>query len=84
MKAYELTMQDLNRLEFMNNATTFNDYLVFLRESIHNLAEYWQKTGHMNPHIKDISAGLHHKDPFVIYKASIAASLLLEDRLIYH
>ena len=68
----------------MNKETSFNDYLLFLRESIQNLAEYWQKIGHDNPHIKDINAGLNHSDPFIIYKASIAATLLLEDRSIYH
>lgn len=67
-----------------SNIGSFNEYLTFLRESIENLAEYWQKTGHVNPHIQDIFAGLNHKDPFVIYKASIAATLLLEDRSIYH
>lgn len=68
----------------MNNNASFNDYLHFLRESIAYLAEYWQKIGHENPHIDDISEGLNHNDPFVIYKASIAATLLLENRLIYH
>jgi len=62
----------------------FADYLTFLRESMHNLEEYWQKIGHSNPHIKDIRAGLQHTDPFVLYKASIAATLLLEERSIYH
>lgn len=70
----------------MNNSTTasFNEYLTFLRDSIKNLSEYWQKIGHSNPYIKDISLGLNHKDPFIIYKASIAATLLLEDQSIYH
>lgn len=69
----------------MNTKTrSFNDYLFFLRESVQNLAEYWQKIGHDNPHIKDICAGLNHSDPFIIYKASLAATLLLEDRSIYH
>jgi hypothetical protein len=68
----------------MNHTQSFHDYLVFLRESIQNLAEYWQIIGHDNPHIKDICAGLNHKDPFIIYKASIAATVLLEDRSIYH
>lgn len=63
---------------------SFHDYLLFLRESIECLAEYWQTIGRHHPHIKDIFAGLHHKDPFIIYRASIAATLLLEDRSIYH
>ncbi len=69
----------------MNNSTTsFNEYLTFLRDSIKNLSEYWQKIGHSNPYIKDICVGLNHQDPFIIYKASIAATLLLEDQSIYH
>ncbi len=68
----------------MNKEKSFNEYLIFLRESIDNLAKYWQIIGHDNPYIKDINAGLNHVDPFIIYKASIAASMLLEDRSIYH
>jgi len=49
-----------------------------------NLAHYWRVIGRDNPHIKDICMGLNHKDPFIIYRASIAATLLLEDRSIYH
>lgn len=55
-----------------------------LRESIQNLFEYWQLIGRKNPHIEDIRAGLHHKDPFIIYKATMAATALLEDKSIYH
>lgn len=68
----------------MNTVASFDEYLHFLRESIACLAEYWQIIGRYDPHIRDISVGLNHRDPFVIYKASIAATLLLEDRLIYH
>ena len=63
---------------------TFNDYLAFLRDSLQNLAEYWQKIGHDDPYIEDIRLGLCHRDPFILYKASIAAALLLEDPSIYH
>jgi len=68
----------------MNSTLSFGEYLVFLKDSIRNLSEYWQKIGHNHPHIKDINVGLHHADPFILYRASIAASLLLEDQLIYH
>jgi len=68
----------------MKNLGTFNEYLSFLRESMHGLASYWQAIGHRNPHIKDICVGLNHKDPFITYKASIAATLLLSDQSIYH
>jgi hypothetical protein len=68
----------------MRNEISFQEYLDYLRDSIQFLAVYWQKIGHKNPYIKDIHMGLRHSDPFIIHKASIAASLLLNDRRIYH
>ncbi len=62
----------------------FNDYLFFLRETMDNLSDYWHKVGHFNPHIKGIKKALHHSDPFVIYKASIAATLMLSEKSLYH
>lgn len=67
-----------------NTQQSFGDYLVFLRESIKNLSDYWQLIGRKNRHIEDIRAGLNHKDPFIIYKATMAATALLEDKSIYH
>lgn len=63
---------------------SFNEYLFFLRETIDNLSDYWRKVGHFNPHIKDIKKALHHADPFVMYKASIAATVMLSEKSIYH
>lgn len=70
--------------KIINKQQGFNEYLFFLRESMDNLSDYWHKVGHFNPHIKDIRKALRHTDPFVIYKASIAATILLSDRSIYH
>lgn len=63
---------------------SFNDYLDFLKDSVTSLATYWDVIGHQHPYIEDIQKGLSHDDPFVLYKASIAATLLLEDQKIYH
>ena len=63
---------------------SFNEYLYFLRESMDNLSDYWHKVGHFNPHIKGIRKALHHNDPFIIYKASIAATIMLAEKSIYH
>ena len=63
---------------------SFNDYLYFLRESMDNLSDYWHKVGHFNPYIKDIRKALHHVDPFVMYRASIAATAMLSEKSIYH
>ena len=82
-KGYTLS-PPIDNILGMNKETNFNDYLTYLRESVGELALYWQKIGKDNPHIKDITAGLNHQDPFIIYKASIAATMLLGDRSIYH
>ncbi|MEI8296369.1 MAG: hypothetical protein WCG04_07640 [Alphaproteobacteria bacterium] len=66
------------------NEQTFNDYLAFLRESLGLLSSYWQIIGHEDPHIHQICRGLEHPDPFVMYHASIAATVLLNDKSIYH
>jgi hypothetical protein len=63
---------------------TFNDYLVFLRENMGMLSAYWQAIGNPDPYIAHISKALEHPDPFVIYHASIAATALLNDKVIYH
>tara|TARA_R110002110_G_scaffold257491_1_gene473499 strand:- start:32138 stop:32392 length:255 start_codon:yes stop_codon:yes gene_type:complete len=63
---------------------SFNDYMEFLRSSLKMLSKYWEVTGRYHPYIKDIQTGLEHADPFIMHKASIAASMLLEDRKIYH
>lgn len=70
--------------QILRHSKSFNDYIVFLKDAISILSEYWDKIGRRHPYIKDIQDGLNHSDPFIIYKACIAASLLLEDRRIYH
>ena len=67
-----------------NEDKTFNDYILYLRESLENLSEYWDKIGHRDPYIQDIRKALKHADPFVLYNASIAATLILQDSSIYH
>lgn len=70
--------------QILSQSRSFNEHIVFLKDSISILSEYWNKIGKNHPYIKDIQEGLNHSDPFIIYKACIAASLLLEDRRIYH
>lgn len=68
----------------MRAEQSFNEYIIFLRETLSFLSQYWEKIGRKHPYIEDIQDGLNHSDPFILYKASIAASLLLEDKRIYH
>lgn len=68
----------------MNENPSFNEYLSQLRESLDCLAIYWEHIGYECPHIDHIASGLKNADPFVLYNASIAATLLLSDESIYH
>ena len=63
---------------------SFNEHIDFLKDMLNMLSKYWSATGRYHPYLKDIQVGLEHADPFIIHKASIAASLLIEDRKIYH
>lgn len=70
--------------QFQQSQQSFNDYLSYLRDSIKALQEYWVKTGKKHPHVNTIKEGLNDKDPFIVHKASIAATLLLNNKKIYH
>jgi len=62
----------------------FNEYLQYLRESMDNLHEFGTKAGRKNMRVELIRRALKHSDPFILYKASIAATLVLKDKSIYH
>lgn len=68
----------------MHSNNNFGDYLGELKESLQLLALYWDQIGYDSPHLDSIQHGLTHPDPFVVYNASIAATLLLNDESIYH
>ncbi|MFO1257083.1 MAG: hypothetical protein U1E78_01465 [Gammaproteobacteria bacterium] len=68
----------------MINNQSFLAYVDFLRESLDNLSDYWSKSGFYHPQIRQITEALHDDDPFILYGATIAASILLEDQSIYH
>jgi hypothetical protein len=63
---------------------SFNEYILFLRDTLYNLVEYRQKIGHPHLRVKAIYKDLSNADPFILYQASLAATLLLEDASIYH
>lgn len=71
-------------MQLKDPSKSFGEYIIFLRESLKMLAEYWEKIGRRHPYVNDIREGLDHKDPFILYKATLAATLLLEDKRIYH
>jgi hypothetical protein len=63
---------------------TFQEYIAFLSDSMLFLEEYKTKIGCYKNHVTDVRKALENGDPFVTYKASIAATLLLADNSLYH
>jgi hypothetical protein len=62
----------------------FAEYIEYLRENITNLVEYRERTGTRDPGVTQIKEDLFDEDPFVVFSASIAATLVLADKSIYH
>lgn len=62
----------------------FAEYIEFLRENIVNLVEYRERTGTIDSNVLQVKEDLFDEDPFVVFTASIAATVLLADKSIYH
>lgn len=62
----------------------FEDYIEYLRENVSTLVEYREMTGTVDPNVLQIKEDLFNEDPFVVFSASIAATILLADKSIYH
>lgn len=68
----------------MENAQKFEEYIEYLRENLVNLVQYREKTGTLDIGVLQVKEDLFNEDPFVVFSASIAATLLLADKSIYH
>jgi hypothetical protein len=66
------------------SAYSFQEYIVLLRENVTNLVQYREKTGTLEPSLLKIRNDLFSEDPFVVFGASMAASVMLADQTIYH
>jgi hypothetical protein len=62
----------------------FEEYIKYLRESFVNLVEYRERTGTLEPNVVQIKEALFNEDPFIVFSASVAATVVLADKLIYH
>jgi hypothetical protein len=65
----------------------FDEYIEYLKESFVDLVEYRERTGTLeaNPKIVDIKEALFNKDPFIVFSASVAATVVLAtDSTLFH
>lgn len=62
----------------------FQDYIDFLRENFINLVEYRELTGTLEPKLTKASQDLFDEDPFVVFNASLVATVAFADKNLYH
>lgn len=62
----------------------FGDYIEYLRENLVNLVEYRERTGTLDSNVLQVKEDLFDDDPFVVFTASIAATVILADKTLYH
>ncbi len=68
----------------MITAHRFGDYIEFLRENVANLVTYRERTGTLDSNVLQIKEDLFDDDPFVVFTASLAATVILSDKSLYH
>lgn len=62
----------------------FGDYIEYLRENLINLVEYRERTGTLEPNVLQVKEDMFDDDPFVVFTACIAATVILSDKKLYH
>lgn len=62
----------------------FGEYIDYLREFLANLVEYRERTGTLDSNVLQVKEDLFDDDPFIVFTASIAATIILADKSIYH
>ena len=74
----------IESMDITDSGYKFEEYISFLRENFVNLVEYRERTGTLEPNVIFIKEALFNDDPFVVFSASLAASVVLADKSIYH
>jgi len=62
----------------------FDEYIEYLRENLSNLVEYRERTGIVDPCLIEVKDALFNEDPFIVFGATVAATVFLSDKSIYH
>jgi hypothetical protein len=63
----------------------FQEYIDFLRENFINLVEYREiATGTVEPKLLQAKQDLFDDDPFIVFGASLVATIAFADKNLYH
>lgn len=71
-------------IEDFNKSNCYLNHIEFLRNNFSYLVEYKTKTGQLHPIFNIIQKDLFDEDPFVVYGASLIATLAFSDHNLYH
>jgi hypothetical protein len=86
-KNKDLTSLNYLKAKAIKEFNESNDYLnhiEFLRNNFSYLVDYKAQTGQLHPIFQLIQQDLFDEDPFVVYGASLMATLAFADRNLYH
>ena len=67
-----------------NESNDYLNHIEFLRNNFPYLIDYKTQAGQLHPIFQLIKQDLFDDDPFVVYGASLMATLAFEDRNLYH
>ena len=79
-----INQQKEKAIEDFNKYNYYLKHIDFLRNNFSYLVDYKAKTGQLYPIFKMVQKDLFDKDPFIVYGASIIATLAFADQNLYH
>ncbi len=83
-KTKALTSVKNNAIKNFNKSNYYLNHIEFLRSNFSYLVDYKTQIGQLHPIFKLVQKDLFDEDPFVVYGASLIATLAFADQNLYH
>ena len=83
-KTKTLTSVKSNAIKHFNKSNYYLTHIEFLRSNFSYLVDYKTQVGQLHPIFKMVQQDLFDEDPFVVYGASLIATLAFADQNLYH
>ncbi len=78
------TISKEEAIEDFKKPNCYLNHIEFLRNNFSYLVDYKTQIGQLHPIFKMIQKDLFDKDPFIVYSASLIATLAFADQNLYH
>lgn len=83
-KIKALTSEKVGAVKNFNESNYYLNHIEFLRNHFSYLVDYKTQIGQLHPIFKMVQKDLFDDDPFVVYGASLIATLAFADHNLYH